>query len=242
MLTVGGRRFHLICGHRSGPELHSLLSGYRTLKRVSLHNIWFEDDSPTAPATSERVSASAVEDLDVWNLSADVVASILDTFTAVDITHLRSLTFFNTPFTRLLSANVSSLLCLQFSIFNTSLEGLPETSDLQILANATKLCGIVCNIYFPFTKASVVGLLSIPSMNQHLETIELVFIESDSFSCPVREWLDFDSHLSKHDEFPRLSRVQISLYLIDPTVQEMDFRQWLPSLSGRGILHVDYCI
>ncbi|KAJ6525861.1 hypothetical protein DFH09DRAFT_1416082 [Mycena vulgaris] len=119
----------------TAQELQHILENGRDLKELMLLNIRFTDVSPRPSGVHQGPSNVAIESLQIFQTQPDVIEAILNTFTAVDITHLRSLSC-DRYYKPLLQANAYSIHELTLEV--TTLDIVePEALDLILPANGS---------------------------------------------------------------------------------------------------------
>ncbi|KAF8151877.1 hypothetical protein K438DRAFT_1778697 [Mycena galopus ATCC 62051] len=107
---------------RNPLELQSLLNLSTSLQELALHYVGFEEEvengSKNSPSAAQRNISSqglVLESLRLACVKPDVVEMMLESFTTVDIMHLKSLSVHYSPLNGLLRANAGSLQKLRIS-------------------------------------------------------------------------------------------------------------------------------
>ncbi|KAJ6557853.1 hypothetical protein B0H19DRAFT_1148783 [Mycena capillaripes] len=143
-----------LCGWelRNPLELQSLLNLSASLQELTLQRVSFtevENNSENSPAVAQRNISSSIdqglvlESLRLVCIEPHIVEMMLESFTAMDIKHLKSLSFLSTslsPLNGFLRANAGSLQKLRIS--DISLRDFEYRIDPDILTSANYLSSI----------------------------------------------------------------------------------------------------
>ncbi|KAJ7204857.1 hypothetical protein B0H12DRAFT_467777 [Mycena haematopus] len=226
-------------------ELESLLSNAKCLKDLTLRDIEFGDLDPIDIDTVlsreiDWVSDVKLQTLSLVSLYAAEVHSMLDSFTTVDIRHLKSLSIKDGPAAAFLRANARSIQMLKLeNHFNR----LPESDlfDPRMMEGGTHLTCIDFDVDDMSALLKLVPLLGDLENLTALKTMRITLeycadaAEDDIF---VDEWGQLDALLR-----PLPSAVQVEIYAdispfdIPDVVDAVKRR--LPLLSNRGTLQVE---
>jgi hypothetical protein len=103
-------------------ELHALLTSSTGLKTLELHSITFEKVEPIERLQQPVAVAPRVilDSLEIYYMGTAQVQAMLDSFTVVDITQLRSLSLENTSMKSLLQRNAPSIQHIKIRAYYSS--------------------------------------------------------------------------------------------------------------------------
>ncbi|KAJ7204855.1 hypothetical protein B0H12DRAFT_1330521 [Mycena haematopus] len=231
---------------RNALELESLLSKAKCLKELTLRAIDFDDLDPIdieAVLSREINSTSAVklQSLSLVSLNSYVVHAMLDSFTTVDIRHLKTLSIRNGPAVAFLRANAHSIQTLNLENQHANISFDSDVLDPRMMEGGTHLTYIHLELKEIFSL-----LLLVPTLGD-LENLTALKTMRITLGCCI----DADD-LSVHDEWEQLdallhplpSAVQVEIYAdlssfaIPIGVDAVKRR--LPLLSNRGTLQVGH--
>ncbi|KAJ7099911.1 hypothetical protein B0H15DRAFT_796652 [Mycena belliarum] len=221
-------------------ELQTLLSESTGLKTLGLCSVAFaaleRGEGPKMPpaVSSPRV---VLNSLQVYFLLAEHIEDIIQTFTTVDITRLRSLYLHNTPMKSLLKVAGPTIRDLKIRAYYSDIF-LPETVDAVALetVDATALAGAhllrSLDLQLPFLQ-TLNKLVHLFGSLVHLALLQTVNITVSQKTYPgPAEWLELDRLLG---ELPALRDVHV--YSGEPH-EEALLRSWMPVLAGRDVLRI----
>ncbi|KAJ6471921.1 hypothetical protein C8R45DRAFT_936586 [Mycena sanguinolenta] len=132
---------------RNAFDLESLLSKAKCLKELTLRQIGFNNFQPAAMESVLYRKRNLGGDVKLESVCLDklhqtVITSMLDSFTAVDIRHLKSLCTRNSDPTEFLRANSRSIQNLKMIISDRSIFWSSDTTDPRIMAGDNSLTSI----------------------------------------------------------------------------------------------------
>ncbi|KAJ7663487.1 hypothetical protein B0H17DRAFT_1144056 [Mycena rosella] len=210
-----------------GPhELQQILSNSAGLKELALRNVGFANRSPQPCGLRSDLPCVVLESLEVFKISTEDMEALLNVFTVVDATSLRSISCdrFYKP---LLQANLHSVQELTLTthptipFYEETLEQvLPATSSLRSL--------VLRSFHVPILLATIRRLGDLTGM---------AALEKVSVTAPADNWTAWrtiDVELAKISP-----KVQIHIGLIDyPQGDEVACRRALSKLDAKGILSI----
>ncbi|KAJ7083256.1 hypothetical protein C8R44DRAFT_54888 [Mycena epipterygia] len=226
------RRLELRAHRFANPqELESILSDSVGLKELTLNNIQFTDISASAPKVRSQAPRVVLDSLTVFAMMTDEIDAVLNTFTAVDITHLRSVCC-DRHHISLLRANAHSIQELKL-VLKDNLAAIPHEAILdQILPADTSLHTIELRIYLSYLVPFIIRLLGNLVNVKALKRIAITAPGGmDLFTGP-RDWTDFDAGLAKVG-----SELEIEINLGRSRYRqpnEGEIRRLLPALTAKG--------
>ncbi|KAK7044962.1 hypothetical protein R3P38DRAFT_2881915 [Favolaschia claudopus] len=217
-------------------ELQSLLLQSTSLKTLVLRSVVLgspEGSQSQTPLTEQPPPRAVLESLQLYFLDKGQVQDLLDSFTAIDITHLRSLYLHNTPMNVLLRMNAATLEEIKIRAYYPDLF-LEETLDSGALPQAQKLQ--VLELKVPFL-ASLTKTLRILGDFGHLATLRTISV-TVSQKTSQAEWKELDELIG--------NGVLLALKDVDvftgspfyPPLSEEQLREWMPMVAGRNVLRV----
>ncbi|KAJ6472063.1 hypothetical protein C8R45DRAFT_1013919 [Mycena sanguinolenta] len=122
-------------------ELESVLSKATGLKELTLREVVIVEFDALGSVDIEPAVNVKLEVLCLDTLRHRAVTSIVDSFTVVDIRHLRSLAVRDSPVTHLLRANAHSIQTLKIGGSNGTIPWWVDVPDTEVLAGAN---GLTC--------------------------------------------------------------------------------------------------
>ncbi|KAJ7083255.1 hypothetical protein C8R44DRAFT_54883 [Mycena epipterygia] len=210
-----------------------MLSDGVGLKELMLSNIKFTNISPAAPKVRSQAPRVVLDSLTVLVMNAADVDAVLKIFTAVDITHLRSVCC-DRYHKSLLQVNAHSIQELKLVLKGNSV--IPHEALDQILPADTSLHTIELKIYpsylVPFIIRRLGNLINVKALKRIAITAPGGMI---LFTDP-HDWSDFDAGLTKVG-----SELEIEINLGQSRYgppNEDEIRQLLPALTKRGFLRI----
>ncbi|KAJ7448034.1 hypothetical protein FB451DRAFT_1289628 [Mycena latifolia] len=220
-------------------ELQALLNESTGLKTLVLRSITFATTEPAENLEAPREAPPprvVLDSLQLYFLSAPHVQAMLDAFTAVDLTCLRSLYLHNTPMNSLLRLNASSIQHVKIRAYYSDLF-LAETVDADALAGAHGLQSL--DLKVPFLP-SLSKLVRFFGSLDHLVRLRTVCVTVSQKTYPT-EWQELDGLLG---ELPALGDVNVysgSQWTPGEPHEEALMRAWMPVLAGRDVLRIHDC-
>jgi hypothetical protein len=228
---------------KDAVELQLLLGSSMALTELGLQSVTFADTSRKTASGKARV---VLVTLKLRFMEAPVIECMLDSFTAVDITHLKTLELIGTPVTDLLTANSTSLVDVQIKLYN---EGQP-TSDSPRMMNDGRIDLYSLGTPFPRDGAAVLHSLhlnayrtsSIATMLanfgwlHYFKALKTLTLSIRSGNHPTDEdvWAYMDREWGRHGI---LEWVEVNIYGGCEGV-DTKLREWLPCTNQRGILNI----
>ncbi|KAJ6583060.1 hypothetical protein DFH09DRAFT_1360328 [Mycena vulgaris] len=231
-------------------ELQTLLNGSASLKTLVLRSVTF---GTTEPVESLEMSAEAsprvvLDSLQMYFLDAAHVRAMLDSFTVVDITRLRTLYLHNTPMQSLLTVNAPTIQHLKVRAYYSGTQSVPHATHahhpadmfLDETVEADALAGAHClqslDLKVPFLP-SLSKMVRIFGSLDHLTSLRTVSV-SVSQKTHQAEWRELDGLLS---ELPALTDVHVysaSHWTPMEWHPEPPARTWMPVLARRDVLRI----
>ncbi|KAJ6472047.1 hypothetical protein C8R45DRAFT_1013866 [Mycena sanguinolenta] len=226
-------------------ELESLLSKAKCLKELALKDVGFKDFTPlddsevTLPRQIRGTSDVKLETLCLEGLDRPVVTSVLDSFTTIDIRHLKSLSIYNSVITGILRANARSIQQLKLEKSFCQFFDVP---DPQIMAGENSLTSVNFEVDDIQSLLVLVPLLGDLGNLTALKTVGLKFQQRlGDFTFEDRgEWEELDGLLE-----PLATGIQVDVYAtFDPDITLLaahdvaETKMHLPKLSNREKFHV----
>ncbi|KAJ7134929.1 hypothetical protein C8R43DRAFT_1021509 [Mycena crocata] len=236
-------------------EIHSLLTRSVSLKCLTLHRVDFTGDDNHEP---HRYSVARVDDIAGAHTARHVVLEsltlikmepldveeMLNSFTTVDVQHLQSLYFIQSPISGFLKANAGSIKKLKMEETVNNF----ETSDYvdEVYPNI-----LACNNHLSLLELKdadlepvldAISFLGDLSNLRVLKTISITLVEyldTEFVDYEQPEWAALDAILRQ------LPGVEINIYAcFDPETDRLDsndievLKKSLPSVSGGNSLHI----
>ncbi|KAJ7083241.1 hypothetical protein C8R44DRAFT_862485 [Mycena epipterygia] len=217
-------------------ELQALLAESTGLKTLVLRSITFGDTSvlderpEPHPTTAPQV---VLDSLQLYFLDAAQVQAMLDSFTVIDITRLRSLYLHNTPMNSLVRVNASSIERIRIRAYYPDVF-LDETVDPDTLAGADHLQSL--DLSMPFL-TSLCKMVRIFGSLAHLTRLETISVAVSQKTGPV-EWKELDELLGVPGDLPALAKVNVfshSQWNLEEPHSEALLKAWMPALAGRNL-------
>ncbi|KAJ6557836.1 hypothetical protein B0H19DRAFT_1261427 [Mycena capillaripes] len=219
-------------------ELHALLANTAGLKELELLNITFRNHKTAAPLRTETIF---LDSLVLRYLDCEEVNSVMQSFTAVDILHLRSLCLVHTQPTKLLRANASTLREVKIVFDLLDFDPEPEDLDAPVANQLTLLKLEMANA------ASIHAALRLFGHPFHLTALRKVdfTVMRNIIAAHESTWRCIDAELSSA---PRLQIVQAHFPYYRPRLSgdalavRLEPRStligWMPTSVEKGILYV----
>ncbi|KAJ6579934.1 hypothetical protein DFH09DRAFT_1444196 [Mycena vulgaris] len=213
----------------TAQELQHILENGRGLKELMLVHIQFADVSPRPSGVHQGPSNVAIESLQIFQTQPDVIEAILNAFTAVDITHLRSLSC-DRYYKPLLQANAHSIHELTLEV--TTLDIVePEPLD-QILPTNSSLHTL--NLKLDYIYVPVFFIDHCLGNLARLKALKRVSITGRMPSISQAPAIDklLGSFASGLEE------IHVGMDIIKEGDTEAAFRRCMPTLDGTGVLKI----
>ncbi|KAJ7430514.1 hypothetical protein B0H11DRAFT_2135309 [Mycena galericulata] len=213
-------------------ELQNLLSTLTGLKTLTLRSITFEATGPAKLASPTPTSPQIVLDsLNLYFLDATQVQAILNAFTAIDITKLRSLYLHNTPMNSLLRANAASIQHVKILTYSYYPDAFrDETIEQGMLAGAHRLRSLDLRVPYLSSLNKMVQLFGVSDLTS-LQTISVKVSQRTNSG----EWQSLDGLLGLLGDLPALRLMHV--YSAVPHPEDF-LRNWMPALSERDVLRI----
>ncbi|KAJ6579939.1 hypothetical protein DFH09DRAFT_1275707 [Mycena vulgaris] len=209
-------------------ELQHILKNGPGLKELVLVQIQFANVSPASFAVSQEPPKVVLESLQIFQTKTDVIEAILNAFTAVDITHLRSLSC--DRYHKSLRANAHSIQDLTIEIVTRDIvepealdQILPTNSSLRTLE--LKLDYVYVSVFFLHHRLG--NLARLKALTQVSITGR---IPSISEAPAIDELLG--SFVSG------LEVIHVGMDILKEGDTEAAFRRSMPTLDATGVLHI----
>ncbi|KAJ6583061.1 hypothetical protein DFH09DRAFT_1275428 [Mycena vulgaris] len=206
-------------------HLQQTLSNSRGLKELILMDICFADLS--SPPSEKRAPTVVLEYLEVVNIQQDTIEAILNSFTLVDITHLRSISC-DRYHVSLLQANAHSIQKLTLSVAMSTVVFYPGVLD-QILPLKTSLRSLNLSINNVHMMASMLARLGNLGSLESLKELSI----TTSRRSGLQEWARVDPQLARIGS--QLDEILIGLTESKPG-DEAELRLAMPILDAKGVL------
>ncbi|KAJ7625280.1 hypothetical protein DFH06DRAFT_1229035 [Mycena polygramma] len=202
--------------------LQERLAACPSLKSFMMHTITFTSDTDL----TQRTKASprlVLDTLHLWYFDQETIQLMLDTFTAVDITHLRWLLLRTGPVESLLSANAATVQRLDLIIEDDDITGVPahalaHTHALQTLKlaiHSLSALNVLVRQLGPLT---------------HLKDLHTISVNVTQWNTTPAEWRELDGLL---DTAPAL--VEVNVYSGFHVFSDEPDPKFMPGLAARGI-------
>jgi hypothetical protein len=248
------------CHFDSALTLQAHFGESTSLKTLALRSIDFDDHRyraalpaqpstfppPAKPSTSPPPRV-VLDTLKLFFLDAAQVQEMLDVFTVIDITHLRSLCLDNTPMNSLLRVNAATLQRLKIGSYFPGTGRVPPTNRNALIdPNGTD--EILDEAIDPGALTGVHGLqaldLQLPSLASlnrvlrrlgylgDLMRLSTVTITVSDKTQPA-EWQALDALL---DSAPALA--EVTIYSGSRWIPDEPEPAWLPMLASRDVLRI----
>ncbi|KAJ7185930.1 hypothetical protein C8R46DRAFT_1343098 [Mycena filopes] len=237
-------------------KLQDLLAasiGLRTLvlRSISFRNEVEEDGEQLPSAVSASAPRVALDSLQLYFLDAQQVQELLNAFTTIAITHLRTFYLHNSPMRTLLRLNAPTIQHLKIRGYYSGSSSSPHTSpvvfpharadiflastiDPDALAEAHGLETL--DIRVPFL-TSLTKMLRLFGTLDHLTRLATIVV-SVSQKTVAEDWAELDACVG---ELPGLREVKVysgsEFNPAEPHAEAL-LREWMPQLAGRGVLRV----
>ncbi|KAJ7464972.1 hypothetical protein B0H11DRAFT_2050353 [Mycena galericulata] len=218
-------------------ELDSILSNGIGLEELCLDSILFDDHSTRASDIGSVPARVVLRSLEFLKMGTQNVEAIMHAFTAVDITHLRSLFLDRYPqsFLRVNTISMEELTLTVSASHHGPMDGyFPRPLD-QILTAKNSLRVLHLRVYYHNGIPRVIRQLGNLANLQALKRISIT-ARCDSIQSDM--WSEVDSLLIGVGS----EKVQIYLDCPHRTGLHMDLeqvRQTMPALDAKGILRLD---
>ncbi|KAJ7663489.1 hypothetical protein B0H17DRAFT_1336891 [Mycena rosella] len=213
-----------------GPhELQQILSNGAGLKELALHNVGFANRSPQPCGLHSDPPRVVLESLEVFQISTEDMEALLNAFTVVDVTRLRSISC-DRLYKPLLQANSHSVQELTLIIhLMTRMISFYEETLQQVLPATSSLRSLVLRSFHVPTLLTTIRRLG--------NLTGMAALEQVSVTAPADNWTTWrtiDVELAKISP-----KVQIHIGLIDyPQGDEVACRRALSKLDAKGILSI----
>ncbi|KAF8169856.1 hypothetical protein K438DRAFT_1982984 [Mycena galopus ATCC 62051] len=218
-------------------ELQTLLKESTSLKTLVLRSITFgassSEATPELPPT-ESSPRVVLDSLQLYFLDAVQVQDLLDSFVAIDITHLRFLYLHNTPMNALFRVNAATIQHLRIRAYQPD-AFINATVDAGALTGAHNLQTLDLKVPFLPTLNRMLRILGSFSQLMCLHTI-LVRVSQNSRQA---DWEQLDELLGVAGDLPALGEVHVfsGSQFDDPHPEDI-LRAWMPMLAGRDVLRI----
>ncbi|KAJ7185925.1 hypothetical protein C8R46DRAFT_388499 [Mycena filopes] len=225
-------------------KLQDLLAASTGLRALVLRSISFQNDVeeeddkqqlPSAVSASASAPRVALDSLQLYFLDAQHVQELLNAFTAIDITRLRTLYLHNSPMLTLLRRNAPTIQHLKIRGYYSDIF-LARTIDPDALAEAHGLETLDIRVPFLASLTKILRLLG-PLSLDHLTRLRTILV-SVSQKTLADKWAELDACVGA---LPGLREVRVysgSEYNPAEPHAEGLLRAWMPRLAGRGVLRV----
>ncbi|KAJ7443847.1 hypothetical protein FB451DRAFT_1413470 [Mycena latifolia] len=225
-------------------ELHTLLENTVGLKDLTMRYIGFSNTEIPSAESVPRTPTVVLDSLGLRSLDPAEVESMMQAFTSVDITHLRSLDLMDTAAISLLRANASTLQ--KVAILADSRKHLDvHDPEQDILAAADQLASIELRVSDSHLMNDM--LRSFGNL-AHLTALRMLSLEIFKNIYPSDKvfWRHADSALSSL----QLDAVEVkatkhkpkgrrTLILTEEAVNPQEvLMEWMPALVQKGILRI----
>ncbi|KAJ6538837.1 hypothetical protein DFH09DRAFT_1176365 [Mycena vulgaris] len=229
---IGLRNFHF----DNAPELQTLLSGSRSLQTLVLDAISFGTNTkPTLQITAPASPRVVLDSLRIIKMDATQVQAVLDAFTVIDITRLRTLDLIVTPMKPLLKLNAPTLKHLKIRQYQVYPPGpsLEDTVDADGLARAHQLQSLDFGVDSLSTLNKMLRLFGSLESLTRLQTVRVNV--SQKVNPP--EWRVLDGLLGALPALVEAHVYASSLWRGEPDAEAL-LRQWMPVLAARNVLRI----
>ncbi|KAF8209221.1 hypothetical protein K438DRAFT_1960950 [Mycena galopus ATCC 62051] len=230
-------------------ELESLLGTAICLKELILRDIYFEDMVQSNADAREAGCGGRVklENLVLEELYHSAVETMFDSFTTVDIRHLKSLAIFDSgmTMTELLRVNARSIQQLKLGNAYNSRSRWDHSSDAPMITDAPYLLRVDFEVDAIHALLPLIPPLGDLRTLKALKTIRIALCNGITAKRIHKgQWEQFDALLQ-----PLPNGVTVEIYAasgpfwheaVDAVrAEDLDLiKQYLPLLSRRGTLHV----
>ncbi|KAJ7666100.1 hypothetical protein DFH06DRAFT_1323245 [Mycena polygramma] len=209
-------------------ELQECLGGCTSLKSLMMYNLSFDEGVDLVQRAKERAALGpprvVLDTLQLWQFKKELIQALLDTFTVVDITHLRWLSLYGTENDTLLRANAATIQRLEIlGLSGEENEAVPANANMHNLQTLELLA------------------LSLPEVNvllrklgylRQLNKLRMVSVKISQETQPS-EWQELDTIL---DDAPALAEVKI--YSGSEGHPDEPPLEFMPGLAARGVLRI----
>ncbi|KAJ6609056.1 hypothetical protein B0H10DRAFT_509754 [Mycena sp. CBHHK59/15] len=227
-------------------ELHSLLVNAVRLKVLGLRYIKFQNATLHVTAAISATPRVVLDSLELRDLDAEAVDSMMHSFTTIDITHLQSLELLDTPITALLRANAGTLQ--QIKVLSDSSEShvrhSSEPVDSDILAGDNKLRSIHLHATNSPALDTLIRLFGNLDNLKVLQTMMLA-VSRNIRATDQPIWRNVDAALSRLGD--TLKEVKVYVYKSkgqrgqqadNPLNSQEALKRWMTLLAERRILQI----
>ncbi|KAJ6557840.1 hypothetical protein B0H19DRAFT_1290995, partial [Mycena capillaripes] len=212
-------------------ELQTLLEDSTSLKTLVLRSVMFGNTEPPEPIEQPSPPQVVLDSLQLYFLDAAQLQALLDSFTSIDITRLRSLYLHNTPMNSLVRVNAPTIQRINIRAYYPDMF-LNRAIDPEALADAHDLEELDLNMPFLTSLNRVLRMFGSLVHLTRLRTISVTVSQTSE-----GEWQALDGLLGAEGDLPALEKVNI--YLVDENPHPGPLlRKWMPALTGRGVLHI----
>ncbi|KAJ7449032.1 hypothetical protein B0H11DRAFT_2079264 [Mycena galericulata] len=210
-------------------DLDSILSNSLGLEELCLINVRFTDNSSQALRIGSDSPRVSLRSLGLFAMQTADMKAVMNTFTAVDVTHLRSISsdgFFE-PLLHLNAPSLRELICIRSTWFHA-------TDPLGPVLPANKVDTLTIRIPSATEVTRTIRQLG------NLQALKRVSIMAKHVVGDSGEWLKIDSLLA--DAGAALEDVHVCLdlptYIRQTVFVEAAVRSDLPALNAKGILRI----
>ncbi|KAJ7083257.1 hypothetical protein C8R44DRAFT_822618 [Mycena epipterygia] len=218
-------------GFKNPQELESMLSSSVGLKELTLRSIQFTDLSLPAPNDWLQAPRVVLDSLTVFAMPIGYIDAVLNTFTIVDITHLRSVSCDRHP-KSLLQANSHSIREFTLTLRSRLDILYPDALD-QILPADSSLYSLSLRVY---THATLIIKQQLRNL-ANFKILKRVTLTVPNDRNTAELWLTLDSVLEMVN--PQLDAIEIHLGRSEfPKPDAAGVRRLLPALDSKGSLHI----
>ncbi|KAJ7448012.1 hypothetical protein FB451DRAFT_1289559 [Mycena latifolia] len=219
-------------------QFQALFDNCAQLDSLELSNIVFLDfPSFPAPPTPARPT-TALSTLTIKNMTSQMVDSIIDSFTVLDIKHLQTLHIYDTPILNLLRMKGRSIQYLRISVYYMDLSSLSQSLAPSHLEGAN-LRSLILDVHFPMFLPLVLAVFGDIANLKRLEMVGIGFTMSVSeMYHDQTTWTALDAVLQVLLEAGNaLRQVTLSIGPTDSSIPAL-IRAWMPSLDRKGVLKI----
>ncbi|KAJ6487619.1 hypothetical protein C8R45DRAFT_1213692 [Mycena sanguinolenta] len=214
-------------------ELQFLLRESFSLKTLVLRSITFEPSERAEISKTSSPPRVVLDSLHLYFFDAEQVQELLHSFTAIDITRLRTLYLHNSPMKTLLRVNAPTIRELKIRAYYP--EALLDASvDADALSAAHNLQTLDLKVPFLSTLNKMLRKLGNLSQLTRLRSISVTV----SQRTLQADWAELDGLLGV-DDLPALKEVNVfSGSQFEEPHPEALLRTWMPTLTGRNVLRI----
>ncbi|KAJ6478824.1 hypothetical protein C8R47DRAFT_1219368 [Mycena vitilis] len=218
-----------------GLELQTLLGGSTNLKTLVLHsptvlNTQRADGGKTVVAPN--MPRVVLDSLQLYFIAEVALQALIDSFTVIDITHLRSVYFHNTPMKSLLRMNAPTIQRVNIRAYYPD-SFIDQLIDQDALAGTHDLQAIGLKVPFLSSLNRIIRTCGGFGHLTRLRTISVTVSEKG----PLDQWQALDALLGVPDILPALSEVNVYSDNEEPH-PELLLQTSMPALAARGVLRI----